>query len=355
MQIQKFEITCPPWALPKENIPIHVKIDKSATPQLGAITVSLPLGLELKDTINLARHTCQNGKLVINNIEQSRGTEYDYFGLVVATRDIPSNLKNPIDVDIEFQYKDNKIDHQKIPIRVFRPQLEIDNIQDRVVLTDGNTDIELPVALKFSGFGDIVIRTECIIQGNVVSMGNTLVEEILQRIHSEGFLDENVESDSDIRMNAEIVRSITRELQGRVGTSELDHSFIPGILTKDLIDALRDLDISQKQKLLKIWFNTVNGYLVKIISDIFNRNPSSMTQLESTTKIYTKIILPVTAVTVRFTYSDLLGNEYPCIERKIVIVDKRKGKGPAMPVVEIPLVISNINEEHAFKNIAALT
>ena len=135
-----------------------------------------------------------------------------------------------------------------------------------------------------------------------------------------------------------------------MGRTSIHETFV-----KDIIDVLRDLDINQQQKVVKIWFNTINGYLVKIISDIFDRNPSSRTQLESTTKIYTKISLPVTAVTVRFTYSDLLGNRYPSIEKKIEIIDKRKGKNPAMPVVEIPLVISDISEENAFKNIVALT
>ena len=191
-------------------------MDKRATPRLGKITVSLPLGLELKDTINMAGYTCQNGKLVIDDIEQSESTEYDYFGLVVATSDIPSNLQNPLDVDIEFQYKDNMVDRQKIQVRVFRPQLEIDNIQDHVILTDNNTDIDLPIALKFSGFGDIVIRTECIIQGNIVSMGNTLVEEILQRIYSEGFLDENMETNSETIIDAEMMRSVAKELRAEL-------------------------------------------------------------------------------------------------------------------------------------------
>ena len=355
MQAQEFEITCPPWALPRESIPIHVKMDKTTTPRLGMITVSLPHELELKDTINMAEYTCQNGKLVIDDIEQSESTEYDYFGLVVATKDIPSDLQSPLDVGIEFQYKDNRVARQKIPVRVFRPQLEIDNMRDHVILSDNNTDIDLPIALKFSGFGDIVIRTECIIQGNIVSMGNTLAEEILHRINSEGFLDENTESDGAAIIDAEMVRGMAKELQDGIDGYKLGKNSLHETLVKDGIDVLCDLNTGQQQKIVKIWFNTVSGYLVKIISDIFNRNPSSRTRLESTTKIYTKINLPVTTATIRFTYSDLLGNTYPSIERKIEIIDKRKGKNHAMQVVEIPLVISDISEEDAFKNILALT
>ena len=63
MQVHKFSINCPPWALPREEIPIYVKINKDVTPLLKNVKIDLPSYFELVDTINLTDHKIKGERI----------------------------------------------------------------------------------------------------------------------------------------------------------------------------------------------------------------------------------------------------------------------------------------------------
>ena len=51
MQAAMLDVRCPPWALPREEVPIMVKIEKAAAGALSEAVFELPSPLRLADTI----------------------------------------------------------------------------------------------------------------------------------------------------------------------------------------------------------------------------------------------------------------------------------------------------------------
>ena len=119
VQIHKFSSSCPPWALPREEIPIHVRISKDVTPLLKSAKVDLPGCLELVDTINLVDHRITGKRLIVNEIGKTKKSDFDYFGIVIATREPFDELKKEIPVNIEFEYNDGKKEDLVQNVRVF--------------------------------------------------------------------------------------------------------------------------------------------------------------------------------------------------------------------------------------------
>ena len=172
MQAFKYKVTCPRWALPTEEVPVHVQFDKSITPLLQSVNVVLHESLTFKDFINLTEYERDGETLAIKSIGKSTMSDYDYFGFAVATTSPFDDLKRMVPVKIKFNYIDGTSETYTEHARIFRPLLELDTSPDRIVITDKNKGrLELPIAMKYSGFGQIKVTAECRIETLRKSMG----------------------------------------------------------------------------------------------------------------------------------------------------------------------------------------
>lgn len=355
MQISKFEITCPKWALPREEIPIHVKIDKKITGKIKNAVLTVPDCFELTDTINLTEYTIDEKQIIVTNIGKANMSEYDYFGIVIATKEIFEELKKQIPITVKFNFHDGSIEEQTIYARIFRPLLEFEEVPKNITLTDNpNSDVNLPIGLKFTGFGEINLKSECKIDGEIVSSGTSVIDEVLHRLLKEGFFpDEDSENKSGLTINQEYIHRVSNEVKNEFLKDEDIQKMVQnGQINDEAAQLLYELNKEEKEKFMSVFYKTVEGYLIKIISDILKRNISNNLQIESQTKIHTSIKLPVTEVTLRFFYKDILDNEYPPLEQKIQIIDKREN--PSGFEVEIPMVITNVDESKAYKNVGTM-
>ena len=354
MQISKFQITCPTWALPKEEIPIHVKIDKSITKILKNATIHLPDCFKLVDTINLSEYDVQDNKIIITNIGKTSKSEYDYFGITIASKELFDELKKQLPIKIIFTYHDGTSEEHTTHARIFRPLLEIETVPDNIVLTDGLIEQpKFPFSLKFTGFGEIHLRSECRIGGRIVSVGSSVLDEVLQRMLKEGFLpDDNLDS-KGVKINDEYIKNLSNQLKNDfLKDEDIQKMLKSGQIDEESANMLYELNKEKQEKLMSIMYKTVEGYLIKIISDILKRNVSDNLQLESETKINASIKIPTTDVTVQFFYKDLIGNVYPPLEQKVQIIDRREN--PSGFDVEISLVISKVDESDAYKNVGTM-
>ena len=344
----------PSWALPKEEIPLHVKIAKEITSKLKNAKIDLPECFELKDTINLTKYKILNRKIIVNSIGKAVKSDYDYFGVIIATSEPFEELKKQIPIEIEFEYNDGTNEKEIAYARIFRPLLEFEKVPENIVLTDNESkELKLPIRMKFTGFGEINIRSECSIEGQIVSVGTSVLNEVLRRIISEGIISEDKDSDNGVIVDQNYVEKIITQLKDKLHTDEdIQRMIHEQQIDKELVNFLYELDKDKKEKFMKTIYKTVEGYLVKIISDILQRNLSNNSQIESQTKIHTQIKLPSTNVTIKFFYKDIIGNEYQPIEKTIAIIDKRKN--PSGFDVEIPLEITNVDESDAYKNVGTM-
>lgn len=189
MQAFKYKVTCPRWALPTEEVPVHVQFDKSITPLLQSVNVVLHESLTFKDFINLTEYERDGETLAIKSIGKSTMSDYDYFGFAVATTSPFDDLKRMVPVKIKFNYIDGTSETYTEHARIFRPLLELDTSPDRIVITDKNKGrLELPIAMKYSGFGQIKVTAECRIGGRIVSLASSMLNEIIRKIVKEGVL-----------------------------------------------------------------------------------------------------------------------------------------------------------------------
>ena len=114
---------------------------------------------------------------------------------------------------------------------------------------------------------------------------------------------------------------------------------------------MREMVQESKEKLVGMFYRTVETYVTQVISEILDRNVGANLAMEPT-KIHAQINLPVTKVTVRLLYRDLAGNVYPPVVKHVEIVDKRKS--PAGLGVKIPLSVKSVDESGAYKNVSAM-
>lgn len=352
MQEHKFNIECPPWALPREEIPLHVKIDKNITPNLKNIKIDLTDCFRLVDRINIARYEKTDNKIIVNEIGKAEKSNFDYFGIIIATKKPFSELKKEIPINIEFEYHNGTKETQVKNARIFRPQLDFESAPKEIILSDTSKAVpKIPIALKFMGFGEISLRIESKIGGKIVSVGTTLLDEILNRILSEGMVPSK-EQNATVSVNQNYVENIVYQLKEKFRTdTHIQQMIKEGRIDKEIMEHIYELDRTDKEKLMTVFFKTVEGYLIKIISDTLTRNISNNLQIE-TSKISAQIKLPTTDVTIRLFYKDLLENEYDPVERTIQINDKRKN--PSGFNVEIPLEISKVDESNAYKNVGTM-
>ena len=305
--------------------------------------------------INVTSHKKENNKIIIDGVGKARKSSFDYFVIVIATKDLISELKKEIPINVEFEYYDGKKVQVIQNARIFRPRLDLTSIPNVIVLSDSdNTSPRIPISLKFAGFGEINIRIECNIEGKIVSVGTSMLDEIFHLILNNGLNSSSNDNRANITVDPNYVENIIKQLKEKLKTdTELQRMIKEQQIDEETIKYLYDLSREEKEKFMGILFKTVEGYVTKIILDILGRQLGNNLQIDSQTKIYTQIKLPTTDVAIKLFYNDLLNNEYEPIEKVIQINDKRKN--PAGFNVEIPLEISSIDEDDAYKNVRDMT
>ena len=353
MQAFKYKVTCPRWALPSEEVPIHVQFDKGLTPLLQSVNVTLHESLAFKNFINLTDYDPNGQALIINSIGKSTRSEYDYFGFAVATTSPFEELKKSVPIKIKFNYHDGTSETWTEYARIFRPLLELGESPDRITITDSNANrLELPIALKFSGFGQIKINAECKIEGRIVSYASSMLTEIIRKIVQDGTVPAEGDPETAVSVNPDYVEKTATQISALLKSRDklgkiLDNLGGGG----DYADALRELGQESKEKFMSMLYNTVETYVTRVIAEILDRNVGANLAMEPT-RIHAQINLPVTKVTVRLLYKDLVGNTYNPVVKHVEIVDKRKS--PAGLGVKIPLSVKSVDESMAYKNVRTM-
>ena len=256
MQVTKFAITCPKWALPCEEIPLHVKINNDLVSKLKHVEIDLPSCFQLVDTINIAKHS-SSGRIIVSEIEKSQHSDYAYFGIVIATKKPFDDLKREIPIPVTFQHCDGTAETGHAHARIFRPLLEMEEIPASITLTEKSNGICLPLRVKFIGFGEITLRTECWISGKIVSTGTSVLDEILRRMISGKTADDDLKSQVTVNSNyiEEMIAQLKNEFRSDASIQRLLHE---GRLDKEHIGMLYNLSKEEKQQTVGLLHKTMD-------------------------------------------------------------------------------------------------
>ncbi|HEX9429543.1 MAG TPA: hypothetical protein VF944_04130, partial [Candidatus Bathyarchaeia archaeon] len=175
----RVSLTVAPWALPGEQIPVGIVV--SARRPCQTIVVEWSPGLQLIDKINIALSKEKGRKLRISRLSSGPFDGACYCGIVLAHPAFPSSAVTFGDVKVQVLFKDGtKLESAQIT-RIGRPFLDLVDRPERVVLRS-DIEADLPIRLKYQGFGDIEVRIQAKFKGKIVSHGDSLVYEIARRL-----------------------------------------------------------------------------------------------------------------------------------------------------------------------------
>ena len=350
MQVAKFDVRCPQWALPKEEVPIQIKIEKTVTDDISQVVFDMPLGMRLVDTINVANHTVSGGHVVVKDINRARLSEYDYFGVVVATSEVFDDLKKELPVKAAFHMKNGSVDVLVTPVRIFRPLLEFASVPNSIALSDAKSNGQaIPIHLRFSGFGDITLRCKCTIGGRIVSHGSSLMNDVLEMIVRDKIphIGNEHSVEADIEVDPGKVRLVAEEFKNKIlSDGSIRKMMNAGKIDHDTAEMLHRLADSDKELLMGYIHRTMSTMIIGILSDIQARTLGENVQLDSKTAVILPVEIPIDELVVEFRYADVLGNEYTPIRRTIKIQDHRRAKTSID--MGMPLAIE-VDESGAYK------
>ena len=344
---------CPPWALPGEEIPLHVQIPKDVTPEIKSVHIRLDDSLEVRCVINLPDYVQDGQTLSVRSLNRDSMADYDYFGVAVATSAPFKELKKEVPVLVELEHLDGTVQKVTEQVRIFRPLLRVGDTPSELVLRDGGGQKnQLPIRLRYDGFGDVKMRVECTVQGRVVSGGSSMLDEVLRRVVREGAVADDTGRDSAVQTDPEHVERTVSDLKAELDGGEGMRDMLDRPkLDEESAKALLELGDESRERLMAVIHRTAETHMAQIISDILSRNVSDNLRMEPTS-IRTRIKLPMTQVLLRLDYEDRAGNRYEPLEWAVRIIDRRRR--PSALDVEIPLAVTDVDDSGAFKNVGGM-
>ena len=335
------------WALPRENIPFHIKINNEIP--FDKIIVHLPKDFKLVEAINVGEYKIDNGDITILSVKKAKGLPEIFWGLVVTYIKIPDTLKFSKTITIDI-IKNNKKSHSfDMECRIFRPMLKVMTTPESVELSEEKKSNKIPLELQYIGFGDIQIGIEARIGGNIVSKGESLVYEVLLRLYERGLFKEEEEKEissvnkkNGLYVEPNFVREVVEELQRIIDNNEIPSELLDEVAIEELKEYLSDM--KNRENFTEIIFGEVNTLLLSILRDILERNPEENIELrDARTRIKTKIDTPIENIQLKISYSDLMMNEYEPIEVLIPVNDKLTTHKNTL--IELPIKIEKIDNK----------
>lgn len=350
--IPEIEIFIAPWAMSNEEIPFHVSINK--TVPYSKILIEIPKHCSIKELINVLHHETKNGWLEISQIGENPLAKTDQFGVIMTFAKIFDDLAVSMPIKITLVNDNGNNKEMVAYARIFRPLLEINEIPSEIFI-DGSTRTILPIRLAYQGFGDIALRVEGNVGGNIVTKGGTLFDTILYSIMKEGLLsdDQSKESQKGINIDQQLLFSLADELK----TKMREPGYILALeqdprASREFIDWLKEMNRVEQEKFMSVLYETMETHLVKKITDSLYKSATNKTHLDSGTEISTEIKTRITNIGLKIFYRDLIGNVYPPLKTFTKIVDQRDN--PTNLNVTIPVEIKNVDESKSYKNVEGM-
>jgi|APSaa5957512535_1039671.scaffolds.fasta_scaffold11809_3 hypothetical protein len=347
------ETEIPSWVLPREEITFYVKIKNDT--DFSKIQIDVPDCFEIKDFINVLEHNSSENMLEVTKIGRSTLSKKDYFGITIVSKEIFDDLATQREIKIKMFETNGNISDISTFVRIFRPHLEIDQIPQEISLNDVE-ETTLPLHLKFKGFGDISIRIEANIGGSLVSEGGrSVMDRLFHGFLQEGLFDaefEEIDEQGIVIDKTKLVRAfdeIKTKLKDVEYMKELEKD---KEITQEAIEWIKSFNETEQGKFMNVLYETMEGYMIKKLTDVFARNVSRHLQIDSGTNIIAEIKAKLTELHVKIFYKDLAGNTYQELKSTVRIVDKRE-KDTQLRVV-IPIDIEHVNEDGAYKNVSVM-
>jgi hypothetical protein len=322
-----------PWALPKEEIPIHLVWNPDS--KFDYIEISVPSHMEIKEFYNVESYEKVNSKIVVTKLKS-----LNFFGFVVILNEIIKEKQEKKEIVVNFVLGDKVQCSHLFTANICRPKLSVIEKPSIIVLTDDSDTRDLiNLLLKISGFGRIEVTTELSIGGKFEPNVEPLYRETTRRLAASfRFKESHVDKKKEIQINPAYVQKTTREFIDKVRKGEL-------LLDLELED-LEDFkawvsDESNYTKMVELVSEQLETILIDSLLYYFDRYPTEGVELSGGSP--DMIVESATQdVRMRFRYKDSLGNEYEPVQVDIPIKDLRNDKKAGL---KVPINIKWVHEQ----------
>lgn len=320
-----------PWALPKEEIPMHLLWEKEFA--YDVIRVTVPSDLQVKQFFNVEKFTeetnQQNSTYLISQLKT-----LNFFGLTVASKDKIQEHHIKRTITIVFVKNSVEVELKNYEVNIFRPYVEIIESPSSIVITKDEAPKEpFIVAMKLSGFGTIQIRNEISTGGQFFERAEPLYNELIRKVVASFREGKSGEKRKGINIDPVYLQRKVKEFIVRIERNE----FPLDVDAKD-IEALKKWasEVENRQKIIELMSKHLETLIVDSLLFYFDRYPTDNIQMPQGKPIMF-VEKATQEIRVRFRYKDAMLNEYEPIELKINVDDRRANKSVR---VDIPI---NIN------------
>ena len=315
-----------PWALPKEDIPLHL-IWEPAFP-CDRIIINIPYDIIVKEFFNVDSVTHENNQFIIEKLKTP-----NFFGLTVASKEIIKEQHISRKIDIQFLKDEKTIYSQNFIANIYRPYLTIVKNPTSVTITEKTNLRDLvKIILKLSGFGYIQIRNEISTGGEFIERAEPLYREFVRRIISTFKLEELQLNNKGIRINPLYLQRKTKVYLDRI-----EKGIFPLDFKQEDLQDFREWVVKEnnKDKIMELISRNIENLIVDSLLFYFEKYPENNIQMPQGKPVM--LIKSATQkVRIRFRYTDSMLNEYKSIEIPIEINDNRENK--TQPI-ELPINI----------------
>lgn len=311
-----------PWALPKENVPVHIVWASETI--FDFITVEVPPEIEFQDFYNVDSFQIKKNTLYINKLKTN-----NYFGFVVSSKNIINNKHEHYPIDIKV-YNLNEVIYKKIfIINLYRPFLNIVGKSNSITLVDDMKNMFIEIELELSGFGHIQILTDIEIGGKFFERSDTIYREIIRRVITQFPNEFTDKSKKKILISPIYLERKTKEIIDNIYKRNIPLDVDEKTIS-DFYNWLEN-DIN-KSKISEIITRHIENLLIDSILFYLDKNPVVDVQMpQGIPSLY--IEKATEEVRIRFRYKDSLMNEYDPILLTINVKDNRQDKKQP---IEIP-------------------
>ncbi len=339
-----------PWALTNEDTPIHIQWRPEF--DFDAATIAIPPGYVFVEFTNVSKVELKENKATIQRTDVEQSNLSRYFGCVIRRVTLPQEIRYEGNVEFSFTKGETVIRNEILKSRIFRPKLTFSETPAPVELTDREAGRSLPIHIGYRGFGDIQLRVEAIMGGQIVSEASTVALEILRRLWMYDTLPQEEHRDAQkpkVGVTPDYVKAIAAEVERILDTGEIPSEFFEEEVLADIKEWLTD--IRNRDRFMDLLYSNTEDMLLNMLMELLDSHPASNVSLVTPkSKILTHIRAPLTNIVLRLRYRDLLKNEYEPVEVTINLVDKRtKGKA----AVEVPIVITKW-DDRPLMNVAGI-
>jgi hypothetical protein len=310
-----------PWVLPKEVFPIHCvwKPEKN----LSRVVVTIPQDYELHETLNFTNYAFDKAKGVIS-VDVANLKSNNYFGIILKYLKIIEEVEQRDAVLVDFQdAKGISLKNITLRTRIVRPKLEFVNVPKEIVVTN-STNLRNLINLKVlhKGFGTANTTTEVMHSGDFVSKSDSLyfkvLKETIERILK--IYEEPLKLGGDIEpFDDELIRKIADDILKSPTQENL-----PFELDKEELDLLREImkNKSKREEVYRVVYSSLRSLVLAAMLYYGEKHPVEDIKMIDG-KVVATIKEKMDELVIRIGYYDSLENEYPPIEERIRVLDRR--------------------------------